>query len=84
MDIQLDKANAEVDAFIDKRDKQREAVNAREEGWRQSVREHHARRREQNRWEWIRYFETLSENHQKTSERYRERADALLKEGASR
>jgi len=52
----------------------------------ESERRHRARIREQNRWEWVRFFDRMAQSHAKLSESYRERAERLCEdhtEGAS-
>jgi len=44
----------------------------------ESERRHRARIREQNRWEWVRYFDRMAASHARLSESYRERAERLV------
>jgi len=50
---------AEIDAFINRRDKQRRKEEERpaEEIYADSVRRHHERQQLQRAWEWLRYHE---------------------------
>jgi len=84
----------DLDAVIERRDRQRrqtEGERAIEEVWRASERRHAARLREQNRWEWVRYFDRLARSLRERAAHYERRADELaagdgvsLKEGAGR
>lgn len=52
-----------------------------EELYAESTRVHRQRERQRNRWEWIRFFERMAENHAAMAEDYSRRAGALLEEG---
>jgi hypothetical protein len=52
-------------------------ADEREELWMESTRRFHARRREENRWAWIRHFDRMAANHAKLSEDYQRRAEKL-------
>jgi hypothetical protein len=54
-----------------------------EEAWTENCRQHAEQRRERNRWEWVRYFERMAENHARISEDYRRRAEELCERGAA-
>jgi len=60
---------------------QSEGERLEEELWAESERRHTARTREQNRWEWVRYFDRMAANHARLSESYEARAEALCQEG---
>jgi hypothetical protein len=49
------------------------------EMWKASVRRHHAKRRERNRWEWVRFLDRMAESHAKLSEDYQRRAEELCR-----
>ncbi len=80
--VRGEKLEAELNAMIEKR-----ALKASgeqqfiEDAWAESARVHQRRTRERNRWEWIRFFERMAENHARMSEDYGRRASALLGEG---
>jgi hypothetical protein len=52
----------------------------RSEIWLTSVRTYTSRRQEQNRWEWVRYFDRMARIHGQLSEGYTARADAIVKD----
>jgi hypothetical protein len=55
-------------------------ADEREELWMESTWRFHARRREENRWAWIRHFARMAANHAKLSEDYQRRAEKLYNE----
>jgi hypothetical protein len=46
--------------------------------WMESERRHRARIWEQNRWEWVRFFDRMAQSHARLSQDYRDRAEKLL------
>ena len=52
-----------------------------EPSYLESVRRYNARRREQNRWEWVRFFDRMARSHRALSEDYERRAEELCEEG---
>ena len=84
MDVmRADSVDADLDRLISQRASQdkRSDPDELEPGYVESVRRHHAKVRERNRWEWVRFFDRMAESHARISEGYRERAQKLL-EGA--
>ncbi len=79
----LEKAEAEIDLFIEKRAREAGDANAIEALWAESVRRHHARRREENRLAWVAFHRHMVRLHASLSAEHRERAEALLSPGAS-
>ncbi len=73
----LEKAEAEIDLFIEKRAREAGDANAIEALWAESVRRHHARRREENRQSWIAFHRGLARAHASISAEHRVKADAL-------
>ena len=71
-----------VDALVNKRAAERAAANAAEDLWKGSIARHRDRKRQQNRWRWVRYFDRLAANHAAISADYERRAEALIS-GAS-
>ena len=63
-----------LDAFIAQRHAKRVKEEGRdrplEEAWAASERRHEARRREANRWAWIRYFDRMAASHARLTRRY--------------
>jgi hypothetical protein len=79
--------DADLDRLISRRAStdNREDPIEREESWKMSVRAHHEKIRERNRWEWVRFFDRMAESHARISEDYERRAEELCseaKEGA--
>ena len=73
---------AELDAFINRRARERIRENgrtatAREALWAKSVDCYHQRRRRQNVAAWFAHFCRMAENHARLAESYRERAEQL-------
>jgi hypothetical protein len=61
----------ELDGLITRRHDRRvadEGERPLEEAWAESERRHNARRRAQNRWEWVRYHEGQAERHRRNLE----------------
>jgi len=84
---ELQRANAEVDAFIDKRAKQRQVTHVREELWKVSVRDFRIKRDAEMRELWCEYHREQAERHRRTleglvefhEERARELAEGTFK-----
>ncbi|MDP8951778.1 MAG: hypothetical protein M3N18_06015 [Actinomycetota bacterium] len=51
-----------------------------EELWTASTYRRNERRREQRRWEWVRFFDRMAASHAALSEDYSRRAEALVQE----
>ena len=79
-DPRLDRANGEIDKFIDKRAQQRKEARDAEQVWKKSVRDYHAKQRETNRQAWIEHYLAMSESHQKLADEYEDKAIKLHKE----
>ena len=85
MDVaKIEKAEAELDAFLKRRARQSKEANTVEAMWAESVRKDRERRRERNRWEWIRFFDRMAWNHALLSASYEKRAEKLLEDGNER
>jgi hypothetical protein len=71
----------ELDAMIRRRDAERrksEGERAEEALWRASERRYFAKRREQNRWEWVRFYDRMAASLRTRAEEYDQRAAKLL------
>jgi hypothetical protein len=79
----LEKAEAEIDLFIERRAREALDASRTEELWAESVRRHHACRREENRLAWVAFHRHMVRLHASLSAEHRERAEALLSPGAS-
>ncbi len=75
MDVEA--VEMQLDRIIEKRAREAKDANAVEAAWAESTRIHHARRREHNRWEWIRFFEHMRDLHQGLADEHRSKAEAL-------
>jgi hypothetical protein len=73
---------AEITRMIERRSRKGDVdTDEREELYMESVRRFHERRREQNRWAWVRYFDRMAGSHAKLSQDYKRRAEELCEEG---
>ena len=76
-----EQVETELDRLIERRDTERrrtEAERRMEELWAESVRRYNARQREQNRWEWVRYFDRIAASLRTRAQEYDRRAEELL------
>ena len=74
-------AEAELDRFIERRAREAGEAELIEVAWAESVRRHHARRREENRQSWIAFHRGLARAHAEISDEHRVKADALAVAG---
>lgn len=73
-----DELEAGLNALIERRARQGESdPEESEPSYQESVRQYHARRQDALRWEWIRYFERLSDSFRQRSEECARKAAAL-------
>ncbi len=83
----LEKAEAEIDLFIEKRAREARDANAIEELWQHSTRAHRERRKQENAEAWrayhLRQAASLEAVAAELARGHRARAEALLGEGAS-
>jgi flagellar motor switch protein FliM len=59
-------ADAQIDAFIERRSRQSTEQRPEEVMYAESVRRYHARRRDERLWERLRYHEAMLEAHTRT------------------
>jgi hypothetical protein len=74
-------AESQLERFITQRHEKRvasEGERAAQEMWMESVVRYNEREREQNRWEWVRFFDRMAQSHARISEEYEARAQKLL------
>ncbi len=45
----------------------------------ESVRRHHEKIRQRNRWEWVRFFDRMAQSHARIAQDYERRAEELCK-----
>jgi hypothetical protein len=74
----VEKVEAELDRFIEKRARQAAELEHVEELWEESVRRDRERRREENREAWHGFHAHMQELHASLSEEHRAKAQALL------
>jgi hypothetical protein len=74
-------ADAQIDAFIEKRARQNKEGRAEEATYAASVRRYHSRQRKKNVAAWFAHFCRMAENHARIAQDYERRAEALCKEG---
>jgi hypothetical protein len=70
-------------AMIERRDRQRRQTEGErlvEEAWARSERRHRALLREQNRWEWVRYFDRLARSLRERAAHYERKAEMLVQD----
>jgi hypothetical protein len=59
----VERVEAELDAFVNKRARQAKDAERVQELWAESERREREKRRQQNGWGWIRHFEGLARAH---------------------
>lgn len=77
---ETDELEASLNALIERRTANAEHADdaqAREESWKESVRQYHGEIREANRWAWISYYRRLSRAHAGLCEHFEGKAAAL-------
>jgi hypothetical protein len=79
-DVDLARAEAGLNGLSEKRAGERNAANELAEMYAESARRHRERKREENRWEWVRFFDCLAANHARISREYERRVERLLEE----
>jgi hypothetical protein len=83
----LEKAEAQLDQFIERRAREALDASRTEELWAEGVRRHHARQREENAEAWrsyhLRQALRLEATAAELARGHRARAEALLSPGAS-
>ncbi len=83
----IEAVEAELDRLVEKRAREARDANAIEELWVESVRRHHARRREENAALWRAYHLSQAARLEATAAElargHRARAEALLSPGAA-
>jgi hypothetical protein len=74
-----DSVDTELDRLISRRAStdHREDPQTREELWKMSVRRHHEKIRQRNRWEWVRFFDRMAQSHARIAQDYERRAEEL-------
>ena len=78
MDV-ADTVNAEIDRLISRRASEDTTPDPTtlEPGYLESVRRHHEKIRQRNRWEWVRFFDRMAQSHARIAQDYERRAEEL-------
>jgi hypothetical protein len=76
----VDAAEQCIDAFINKRARDREAANAVEDMWSANERRHKERRREENREAWAEYHRGLALVYHALAAEHAAKVEALIEE----
>jgi hypothetical protein len=74
----VERVEAELDSFIEKRARQAKDAERTEELWAESAARERTRRREENRALWIEFHSRLSRSHAHLSDEHEAKAHALL------
>jgi hypothetical protein len=74
-----DTVNAEIDRLISRRASEDTTSDPTtlEASYVESVRRHHEKIRQRNRWEWVRFFDRMAESHARIAQDYERRAEEL-------
>ena len=76
----VERVEAELDGFVEKRARQAKDAETVEELWAKSAARDCARRREENRALWIEFHSRLSRSHARISAEHEAKAQALLQQ----
>jgi hypothetical protein len=74
-------ALTDLDRLIERRASREPDPDELEPTYAESVRRFNARRQNQYRWEWVRYFDRMARNHARLAEEHAARAEALMEPG---
>jgi hypothetical protein len=77
---QVERVEAELYAFVEKRARERNEANKLSELWEASERAHHEKRRQENQAGWYSFHFHMHQLHASLSEQHRVKAEALLEE----
>jgi flavin-dependent dehydrogenase len=75
-----EKAEKSIDAFINARSKAKENANREQELWKESTRRVNEKRRNRNRWEWIRFHGNLHRLYTQSAAEHAAKRARLLRE----
>lgn len=76
----VERVEAELDAFVNKRAKEREDANREEEAWKESTRRVNEKRRRENRQSLIDYYGHMPRLHLDLAAEYANRRSRLMPE----
>jgi hypothetical protein len=79
-DVDVARAEIDLNGLIERRARQRSEANASEMMWKESVRRHHVRLRRERRAEWFAHFSCLASSLRASADEFGARAEALLEE----
>ncbi len=77
----VERVEAELDAFINKRSKAKAKANAEEEAWKESTRRVNEKRRRANRWAWIDHHGHMHSLHLALASEHADKRSRLMAEG---
>ena len=69
-----EKAEQQINLFIDKRSREREEANRVEAAWAESTRRHRRKVRLTNGNAWVEYFDHLASCHERRADEFRDRS----------
>ena len=78
----MDTVDLELDRLVSRRASTDRTPDPdeREASYLESVRRHHEKIRQRNRWEWVRFFDRMAESHARIAQDYERRAEVLCGE----
>jgi hypothetical protein len=71
-------ATAQIDVLVDPRAQERIQENEKEEAWKKELKQYHAKKKEANRLEWLRYCYRMQYSHQCLADEYGRKVEELL------
>ena len=80
VDRQLEAVDRELNAFIEKRAKGREAANAAEASWKAPARERRQQTRRENALAWAQHYQSMARAHHDMAAQMAAKADDVLEQ----
>jgi hypothetical protein len=80
---EVERLESELDVFIEKRAQQAKDVGEQDELWAKKARRDKEKRRQENGWAWVRYYEGLASVHRGLAQEHEDKAanfQALLEQ----
>ena len=82
VNLDIDRAEASIDALIERRSQEREEANSAHAAWAESEARFDARAAAERRREWITYHRDLERFHSRLAEEHASKVRQLIDEGA--
>ena len=82
VDRALENVDRELNAFIEKRAKRREAANAAEESWKEPTRRRQQQAQRENALAWARHYQSMARAHHDMAAQMAAKADDVLERHA--